>query len=145
MLAEPAHLRADAAMLMVVRMPFALLPANAARQGARLDHRSRELRLELRLPREDLARGAAHVSAIQAQANAADHGAYVGLAEVGVRARGAAFRAIEACVDARDQGPGFDRGFSGMCLQDLPSVSHDVLPSSLRSHSLAPPQPGQAR
>jgi hypothetical protein len=32
-----------------------------------------------------------------------------------------------------------------MCLQDLPSVGHYVLPSSLRSHSLAPPRPGQAR
>jgi hypothetical protein len=131
-------------MLMVLRMPLALLPANAAREGARLHDRPRELRLEFRLPREDLARGAAHISAIQAQANAADHGAYVGLTEVGVRARGAALRAVEACVDARNQGPGFDRGSSGMCLQDLPSVGHDVLPSSLRSHSLAPPRPGQA-
>lgn len=131
-------------MLMVLRMPLALLPANAAREGARLHDRPRELRLELRLPREDLARGGAHISAIQAEANAADHRAYVGLAEVGVRARGAALSAVEACVDARDQGPGFDRGSLGMRLQDLLSVGHDVLPSSLRSDSLAPPQSGQA-
>ena len=102
MLAEQAHVRADAAMFMVVCVPLALLPADAAGQGARLDDRPGELRLELGLPGENLARGGAHIAAVKAQADAADHGVYVGLAEVGVRASRAALCAVEARVDARD-------------------------------------------
>ncbi len=145
MLAEQADFRADAAMFMVVRMPLALLPADAAGQGARLDDRPGELRLELGLPGEDLARGDAHVTAVQTQADAADQGAYIGLAEVGVRASRAALSAVKACVDTRNQGSRFDRGSLGMRLQYLLSVGHDFLPSSLQAHSLAPSRPGQAR
>jgi hypothetical protein len=89
-------------MFMVVRMTLALLPADTAGQGTRLDDRPRELRLELGLPGEDLARGGAHITAVKAQADTADHGADVVLAEVCVRASSAALSAVEACVDARD-------------------------------------------
>jgi hypothetical protein len=89
-------------MFMVVCMPLALLPTDAAGHGARLDDRPGELRLELGLPGEDLARGRAHITAVKAQADTADHGADVVLAEVCVRASSAALSAVEACVDARN-------------------------------------------
>ncbi len=117
-------------MFMVVRMTLALLPADTGGQGTRLDDRPRELRLELGLPGEDLARGGANITAVKAQADTADHGADVVLAEVCVRASSAALSAVEACVDTRNQGPRFDRGSPRMRLQYLLSVSHDFLPSS---------------
>ena len=131
-------------MFMVVCVPLALLPADAAGQGARLDDRPGELRLELGLPGEDLARGRAHITAVKAQADTADQGADIVLAEVCVRASSAALSAVEACVDAREQGCGFDGGSLRMRLQYLLSVGHDFLPSSLEAYSLAPPRPGQA-
>src|SRR4029079_5948646 len=54
LLAVPAGFRADAAMLVVGRMPLTLLRADAARLGASFDHRPCELRLELGLPSEDV-------------------------------------------------------------------------------------------
>jgi hypothetical protein len=121
-------------MLMVVCMPLALLPANAARLDAGLDDRPGELRLELGLPAQDLARGRAHITAVQTQADTADQRADVVLAKVCVRASSAALSAVEACVDARNQGPRFDRGSPGMRLQHLLSVGHDFLRSSLHAH-----------
>lgn len=118
-------------MFMVVCMPLALLPADAAGHGACLDDRPGELRLEFSLPGEDLARGGAHITAVQTQANAADQHADVVLAEVSVRASSAALSAVEACVDTRNQGSRFDCGSPRMRLQYLLSVGHDFLPSSL--------------
>jgi len=89
-------------MFMVVCMPFAFLPTDAAGQGARLDDRPGELRLELGLPGEDLARGLTHITAVEAQADTADHGVDVVLAEVCIRASSAALSAVEACVDTRN-------------------------------------------
>src|SRR6476620_3911460 len=132
-------------MLMVVCMPLALLAADAARLDASLDDRPGEVRLELGLPAQDLARGRAHITAVQTQADTADHRADVVLTEVCVRASSAALSAVKACVDARKQGPGVDRGSAWMRLQDLLSVGHVFLPSLRRAHSLAPPKPGQAR
>ena len=116
-------------MLMVVCMPLTLLPADAARLGAGLHDRTGELRIELGLPAEDVARGGTHITAVQTQTDTADQYANVVLAEVGVRARGAALGAVEACVDARKQRAGLDRGSAGMRIQHLLSVGHDNLPS----------------
>ena len=116
-------------MLVVGCMPLTLLSADAARLCAGLHDRARELRLELGLPAEDLARGDAHVTAVQAQPDTADQHAYVILAEISVCARGAALRAVEAGVDARKQRFDLDRASLGMCLQNLSSVGHDYLPS----------------
>lgn len=130
-------------MFMVICMPLALLPADTAGQGTRLDDRPREHRLELGLPGEDLARGGAHITAVKAQADTADHGADVVLAEVCVRASSTALSAVEACVYAREQGSGFDRGSLRMRLQYLLSVGHDFLLSS-RGPTLSP-RPGRVK
>jgi len=131
-------------MLVVGRMPLTLLRADAARLGASLHHRPCEFRLELGLPAEDVSGGDAHVAAVQAQPDAADQGGYVVVGEVSVRASGAALRAVEAGLDARNQHTGFDRGSLRMRLQQLLSVGHDSLPSPDRTDSLAPSPPGQA-
>jgi hypothetical protein len=143
LLAAPAHVRADAAMLMVVCMPLTLLPADAARLGASLHDQSREFRLELGLPAQDLARGSAHITTVQTQADAADQHAYVVLAEVSVGASSTALRAVEARLDACKQRPGLDRASPGMRLQYLLSMGHDHLPSFARADSLPLPDPGQ--
>ena len=135
--AAPAHVRADAAMLMVVCMPLTLLQANAARPGAGFHDRQREFRLELRLPAQDLGRGSAHITAVQTQADTADQHAYVVLGEVSVGAGSAALRAVEACLDARKQRPGLDRASPGMRLQYLLSMGHDHLPSLVRAADAA--------
>jgi hypothetical protein len=129
LLTASTHVRADAAMLVVISMPLTLLPADAARLGAGLDDRPREFRLELSLPAQDLARGSANITAVQTQADTADQHAYVVLAEVSVGAGSAALCAVEACLDARKQRPGLDRASAGMGLQYLLSVGHDHLPS----------------
>jgi hypothetical protein len=131
-------------MLVVGRMPLTFLSADAARLGASFDHRPCEFRLELGLPAEDVSGGGAHVAAVQALPDAADQGGYVVLGEVGVRASGAALRAVEAGLDARNQHAGFDRGAPRMRLQQLLSVGHNSLPSADRTDSLAPSLPGQA-
>jgi hypothetical protein len=120
-------------MLVVGRMPFTLLGADAARLGASLHHRSCEFRLELGLPAEDVSGGDAHVAAVQAQPDAADQGGYVVLGEVSVRASGAALRAVEASLDARNQRAGLDRGSPRMRLDDLLGVSHSFSFLSLRA------------
>ena len=53
LIAAPASIRADAAMLVVVCMPLTLLRAGATHLGACLHDRPREVRLELGLPAED--------------------------------------------------------------------------------------------
>jgi hypothetical protein len=128
----PAGLGADAAMLVVGCMPLTLLRADAARLGASFDHRPCEFRLEFGLPAEDVSGGDAHVSAVQAQPDAADHRRYVVLRKVGVRASGAALRAVEAGLDTRNQRAGFDRGSLRMRLDDLLGVSHSFSFLSLR-------------
>jgi hypothetical protein len=130
-------------MLMVVCMPLTLLPADAARLGAGLHDRTRECRLEMSLPAQDLAGGSAHITTVQAQADAADQHAYVVLAEVSVGAGSTALRAVEACLDARKKRPGLDRASAGMRLQYLLSMGHDHLPSFARADSLPLSDPGQ--
>jgi hypothetical protein len=125
-------------------MPVTLLRADAARLGTGLHDRAREFRFELGLPAEDVSGGDTHITAVQAQPDAADQGGYVVLGEVSVRAGGAALRAVEAGVDTRDQYGGLDRGSPRMRLQQLLSMSHNSLPSADLTDSLAPSEPGQA-
>jgi hypothetical protein len=131
-------------MLVVGRMPLALLRADAARLGASLHHWPCEFRLELGLPAEDVSGGDAHVAAVQAQPDAEDQGGYVVLGEISVRAGRAALRAVKAGVDTRNQRASLDRGSPRMRLKQLLSVSHNSLPSADRTDSLAPSEPGQA-
>src|SRR5439155_10569774 len=133
LLAVPAGLRADAAMLVVGCMPLTLLRADATRLGASLHHRPCEFRLELGLPGEDVSSGDAHVAAVQAQPDAADHRRHVVLGEVSVRVGGAALGAVEAGLDARNQRAGLDRRSLRMRLKQLLSVSNNFLPSAGRT------------
>ena len=105
-------------MLVVVCMPLTLLRAGATHLGACLHDRPREVRLELGLPAEDLARGGAQIGAVQTKADTANHHAYVVLGEVSVDVRGAALRAVEARVDALEQRTGLDRGSRG-CVSSI--------------------------
>ena len=124
-------------MLMVLCVPFALLRADAASLRAGLHDGSRELRLELRLPAEDIARRSTHIAAVQTQPDAAGQHAYVVLAEISVRAGGAALRAVEARVDAGEQRGGLDRGSPRMRLQHSPSVGHGFSLRPFATDSLA--------
>jgi hypothetical protein len=132
-------------MLVAVCMPRTLLRAGVTQLGAGLHDRPRQPGLELGLPAEDLAGGGALIGAVQTQADTADHRAYVVLGQVSVRVRRAALRAVEARVDALDQGTGLDRNSPRVRLQDLLSMGHDYLPSSRSRPTLSvSSEPGQA-
>ena len=77
-------------------VPLALLSAHPARPRARLQSRSRHLRVERRLPREDLAGGIAEIGAVEVEADAASQHLYVSFAEAGVGAGRAGLGAVEA-------------------------------------------------
>lgn len=124
LLAVPADFRANTAMLVLVRVPLAFLCADPTSLRTALNHRGGHARVELGLPAEDLARGDAHVAAVQAQADAADHRLDIVLGEIGVRAGGARLCAVEASVDARHEQAGLDGGSRRVRLQELPGVSH---------------------
>jgi hypothetical protein len=127
LLAAPAVFRTDAAMLVVGGVPLALLRTGTACLQTALNHGAGQIPVELGLPAENLSGGDTHVGAVQTQTDAADHRRHVVLGEVGIRARGAALRAVEASVDACNQHLRLDRGSSGVRLEDLSGVSHDVL------------------
>jgi hypothetical protein len=90
-------------MLVMVCVPLTLLATRAARLEARLHNAARELGNELRLPAQNPSGRDADVAAVLTQADAAQHHLDVRLTQAGVSARGAALRAVEARVDARDE------------------------------------------
>jgi hypothetical protein len=122
-------LGADAAVLVMVRVPLTLIAASLTSFDATLKSYSGELGDELGLPAEDAAGRDADVTAVGTQRDAGNEGFDVGLAEVGVSAGCAGLSTVEARVDAGNQRPDFHRECARMCLQNLLSVGHD--PSSL--------------
>jgi hypothetical protein len=90
-------------VLVVIGVPLALLAASPTRLGAGMHDCQGELRHELRLPAENPAGRDAHVAAVLARPDAADHHANVVLTQASIRACGTALRAIEARVDAGKQ------------------------------------------
>ena len=86
-------------MLVVLGMTLALLGAGTARRTARLHHGALDPRIGRGLARDDAARRDAHVSAVEAQTNAAGH-LHDGLGQVGIRTYRAGGRALGAGLDA---------------------------------------------
>src|SRR5262245_26603413 len=106
-------------MLVMVRVPFTLLGTDATCLEARLDDRARELRHELGLPAEDPACREADVVAVLAERDAAQQRREIWFGVGSVAARGAALRAVEARLDARDQRTGLDLNRPWVRLQHL--------------------------
>jgi hypothetical protein len=111
-------------MLVMVRVPFALLGTAATRLEACLHDRACELRRELRLPAQDLPRCEADVAAVLAQGDRTKHRQDIWVSAGGIAAGGAALRAVEARLDARHQRNGIDVNRPWIRLQHLPSVAH---------------------
>src|SRR5262249_49661179 len=124
-LAGAADLRTDTAVLVVVGVPLALRCTEATRLEARLDHRACQLRHELRLPAHDPACRDAHVAAVLAERDAAQQRQDIWFGSGRIAAGGAALRAVEARLDARDQRSRFDLNRLWIRLQHLTSVAHD--------------------
>jgi hypothetical protein len=103
LLATPADLGADAAVLMVGRVLLALLTARLAGRCAGLNRRTENVEIRLGLPDEDAAGGVADVGAVQTEANATKLLSYVRLGEVGVGVARARRRAVAAVLDAAHQ------------------------------------------
>lgn len=101
--APPARLGADATVLVVIGVPLAFLPGRPAGLGAGLNDCLGELRHELGLPAENPPCRSADVAAVLTQTDTADQHSDVAFAEAGIRAGGAALRAVEARLDACQQ------------------------------------------
>ena len=103
LLAAPAHLGADPAVLVHVRVPLALVAAGLASGGARLEHCTCDVRVVGGVPREHPPGGPAHVGAVEARADALTQVRDHVLAEIGVGARGAGLGALHAGLDAGEE------------------------------------------
>jgi hypothetical protein len=119
------HLAADAAVLVMMRVPLALVAAVPTSFDASLKSYAGDVGNELGLPAEDTAGRDADVAAVQAERNARNQRLEIGLAQVGVSAGCTALSAVEACVDAGDQRTEFDPECPRMRLQDLSGMGHD--------------------
>jgi hypothetical protein len=78
-LASATDLGADAAVFVVGGVPLALLCTRDTSHRTRFDHCAEKAEIRLGLPCDDTACDVAHVSAIEAEANAAHQRAYVAL------------------------------------------------------------------
>jgi hypothetical protein len=87
-------------MLMVLRMPRALLGARRARRPARRDHGPKERGIARGLTGDDAAGSDARIGAVQAETDTAGHLRNVGLGQVGVRADRAGGGALHTCLYA---------------------------------------------
>ena len=103
-LALPAGLGAQAAMLMVAGMPFALLGAQPAEVGAGLQHLHHQRRGGGSPPGQNRPGGGTGVGAIEIEADAAGELRGAILGEAGVGARHADLGTIEAGFYALGEG-----------------------------------------
>lgn len=122
--ASSTDLGADAAVLVVARVPLTFIAASSTSLDASPNSSARELGHELGLPGEDASGRDTDVTAVVTQRNARDHRLDIGLAEVSVGTGRAALSTLEARVDAGDQGVEFHPECPRMRLQNLPSVGH---------------------
>jgi hypothetical protein len=99
LLAAAAGFGAHPAVLVVVSMPLALVPADSACPSAGLKSSTCHLWVESCLAGEYLAGGFAHLGTVEAKPYAADQHLYVILAKAGVGAGGAGLGAVEASLD----------------------------------------------
>ena len=111
----------NTAVLMVVGVPLTLVPAQSARLSARLHDRLLQLLLKLRLPGYDSLCRRADIAAVLAQADTADQGGDVVLAETGVGAGRTALGTVKARLDAGDEDPGLTAAPVG-CVRSMSSA-----------------------
>ncbi len=95
---------------MVGSVLLALITANAAGFGARLERRPSQPGLEGRLAGDDPARGVADVGAVEVEPDAAGERLGVILPKAGVGAGGAALGTVAAGLNALHQRGGINRG-----------------------------------
>jgi hypothetical protein len=122
--AAAAGLCADTAMLVVLGVSFALLAADLARLGTRLENPPGQLRFETGLPGEDAPQRAAHVSAVEIEPDAAVQHLWIAFAEAGVCASATALSAREAGVNACRELVCVHRHRARVRLDHLLSMSH---------------------
>jgi hypothetical protein len=103
LLAAAADFCANAAVLVVGRMPLALLATGAAGHGARLDRCADDAEIGCRLAGQNAAGRVADVGAVEIEANAADQLLHVSLGEADVGAARAGGRTVEALVDTAQE------------------------------------------
>jgi hypothetical protein len=124
LLAPPANLGADPAVLVVMRVPLALVAAQPASIGTCANNGCGELGHELRLSGEDPSGRRANVTATQTERGAREELLDVRLGNVRIGARGAALGAVEAGVDAGGQDSDVHLGPAPVGLQHLLGVGH---------------------
>ena len=100
LLAAAAHLRADAAVLVVLGVALALLATGAASRHAGLNRCTDDGDIEGGLAGHDAAGCVAKVGAVETQANAAHQLRQLGLAEVRVGTARTHGRTVDASLDA---------------------------------------------
>jgi hypothetical protein len=119
LLATAAGCGADAAVLMVMSVPLALLSAGTARHRARLDRSADDAEIRFRLTCDDAAGGVARIGTVETEANAADQFRDVALTEARVGAARARCGAVEAVLDAAQEHLAIDAGRARMRLEHL--------------------------
>jgi hypothetical protein len=125
-LALPASLRADGAVLVLLRVPLALLGTGAASQAAGLEHRAQRALVASRAAGSHRAGSNAGIGAVLIEPDALRQLLDHVLAEACIRASGAGLRAVEAGFDATDQniiGVPADVRVGGDHLLDVHAVS----------------------
>ena len=91
-------------MLMPISVPLALLAAGSARGRTSLERCADDAEIGFRLARDNATAGVANISAVEAEANAADHLPHVVLAEIRIRAAGTGSGTVAARLDAAHEG-----------------------------------------
>jgi hypothetical protein len=121
-------------MLMVVGVVLALLGAGATSRRACLQAGSRSRYVELCLAGHDATRRDAHVTAVQAQSDAAYEHRDVVFAEAGIGARGTRLGTGEARLDAFEQCSSIKAQRPRVCVEHLSGERHDYsFPRSRRA------------
>jgi hypothetical protein len=124
LLAAPAGLPADPAVLVHPGVPLALVAAAFADGHAGLQQRPGDVGVVGRLSACHSDGGGADIGAVQAQPDARDHLGQVLRAQVGVDVGDAGLRAVAERVDGGGQHTGVDVDGAGVAVQQLPGVAH---------------------
>jgi hypothetical protein len=111
-----------------LRVLLALVPAHPTALHTGLKGGARRGTVELGLAREDPAGRQAHVGAIEAELDAAEHLLHVVLTEVSVGVGDASLSAVEASLDALNERIRIHVGLGGVGLGYPRGVRHVVVP-----------------
>ena len=130
MLAAPADLRANAAVLVMGGMPLALITTGLTGRRTGLDHCPHDAKIRLGLTDHDTGGSSAGVGAVEAQANATHHLVHVVFREIGVGTTRAAGGTVEALFDTAQERVVIDTCRLWMCLEYVLNC-HVVSPVSV--------------